>query len=74
MIVCRIYGMSRISQNQQLMAYLDSIEMEYETRTMGEGVSGVNPVTMFVIKSENKEDIKRISRNTNIPTKDFMFM
>lgn len=74
MIVCRIYGMGRISQTQQLMAYLDSIEMEYETRTMGEGVSGVNPVTMFVIKSENKEDIKLISRNTNIPNKDFMFM
>lgn len=74
MIVCRCYGKDRIHNSQQLMSYLDSIEMEYDVRVVGEGVDGVNPISIFVIQSKNKEDIIRIHSFTNIPVNDFLFM
>lgn len=72
MIVARCYGYDAIVNSDSLEEYLYYNDIQYEKKSFKD-IKG-NDVFLFVIQSQNKEDIKKYSENTEIPVKDFLFM
>jgi hypothetical protein len=74
MIVCRVHGKKRAKLIEALEDSVCYLGFEFEEKTIGEEIPGFNPITLFTISSNNKEDIKKLSQMSGIPQIDFLFM
>ena len=72
MIVVRCSGYDAIINADALEEYLYYNDIPYEKKSFKDVIGA--DVFMFVIQSQNKDDINVISKNTEIPIRDFIFM